>query len=42
MFSESGETPWEMRGVKRICVEKGKARPMHMRALESAPPNPPV
>jgi len=41
MFSERGETPVGIRGVNRIWVENGKARPMHMSALESAPPNPP-
>ena len=41
MLRARGEVPVGMRGVNRIWVEKGKASPMHMRALESAPPNPP-
>jgi len=42
MFSERGDIPEGIRGVNRVSVENGKARPMHMSALESAPPNPPV
>lgn len=43
-----GKMNWEMgdmapvkMGVNRVCGAKGKARAMHMRALESAPPKPP-
>ena len=38
---EMGETPEAMRGVNSTSVEKGNARAIHIRALESAPPNPP-
>ena len=40
-FWERGETPEAKIGVNSVSVEKGKARAMHIRAFESAPPNPP-
>jgi len=39
IICERGETP--IRGGNSVSVEKGKARAMHIRAFESAPPNPP-
>jgi len=39
---EIGDTVSVKIGVNRVCGAKGKARAMHMRAFESAPPKPPA
>jgi len=41
-FCARGETPEGKIGVNRVSGKKGNARAMHISALESAPPNPPV
>ena len=41
MFCDNGETPEAIIGANKSSVEKGRARAMHIKALESAPPNPP-
>lgn len=38
---EIGDVPEAIIGLNRFSVEKGKAKAMHIKALESAPPNPP-
>lgn len=38
---EMGDTPEAIIGLNSVSVEKGRARAMHIKALESAPPNPP-
>ena len=38
---EIGESPVEIRGLNSLSVENGKAKAIHIKALESAPPNPP-
>jgi len=41
MTFEIGDTPEAKIGLNNASVEKGKAKAMHIKALESAPPNPP-
>ena len=41
MTCEIGDKPAEMMGVEKISGAKGNATAMHIRAFESAPPNPP-
>ena len=42
MICEVGDTASASRGVNNAKGAKGKARAMHMKALESAPPKPPA
>lgn len=39
---EVGDIASASRGVNKAIGANGKARAMHMRAFESAPPNPPT
>jgi hypothetical protein len=40
-FCKRGETPEAIMGVNSISVDKGNAKAIHIKALESAPPNAP-
>jgi hypothetical protein len=42
IICEVGDIASAIRGVNKDKGAKGKARAMHMKAFESAPPNPPT
>ena len=42
MTVDSGDKPPARKGVVNAVGKKGKAKPMHINAFESAPPKPPV